>query len=555
MHDVAILKDIGLSIIFATLAAHLARLFRQPLILGYILGGILLGSPMGLNLVYAESSIEVISEIGLIFLLFIIGLEIKIPDLLRMGSSMLMMGVIQFFGCAALAAGAAHLFLDVQAGGQFDLLYLAVCLSLSSTLIVVKLLQDKFETHSTAGRLTIGILILQDIWAIAFLAFQPNLQNPDLLKIATSFGLGVLLVVSAFAFSRFLLSRIFLKMSRNPELILLTAIAWCFLIAGAAQEAGLSKEMGALIAGLSIGAFPYGSDIIAKITGVRDFFVTLFFVSLGLKMPPPSPALFQFSFIVIGVVVSSRLLTIMLPAWAFGKGLRIGAVTAINLAQISEFSLVIAALGESYGHISQGLASQILSATLLSSIFATYLIQYNDRLASWVVYPFHLLGLRKAGAHAKEQIAVENSQDILILGCFRWAMDLLDRIEEHEPDLKKRILVVDFNAALKKDLDRRGIAYLYADLAHSETLHHLHLEKISVIISPLSDTFLKGTTAAGLLRQIRQLAPHARIIMTADDEPQRKTLLENGASHVMSLSEAGGEHLFQLLMEEKNEAG
>src|SRR5687767_7288441 len=208
-HAATLLTDIAYGIIFAAVASHGARLLRQPLILGYVLGGVLLGSHLGFGLVTDEASVELISEIGLILLLFIIGLEINLRELMRMGTSMLILGCAQFFGCVLLGLAFFKPLGFTMGAGRFDLLYLAVAMALSSTLIVVKLLNDKFETGTTAGRLTIGILVLQDIWAIAFMAFQPNLLDPKLSGIAGSLGAGALLVAAAFLVSRYILARLF----------------------------------------------------------------------------------------------------------------------------------------------------------------------------------------------------------------------------------------------------------------------------------------------------------------------------------------------------------
>ncbi|HEX9478716.1 MAG TPA: cation:proton antiporter, partial [Methylomirabilota bacterium] len=288
VHDVTLLRDIALGIIFAAVLGHAARLLRQPLLLGYIAGGILLSSQMGFGLVSDAESIELISEIGLILLLFIIGLEIDLRELRRLGRSMLALGVGQFVINALLGAAFFSWLGYRVGGGRFDLVYLAIVISLSSTLIVVKLLREKFELKILSGRLTLGVLVVQDIWAILFMAVQPSLAEPGVLRIAQSIAGGAVLVGVAFLASRFILAPLLEISASRPELVLISSVAWCFGIAGFADQLGLSREMGALIAGVSISAFPYGSDVISKVTGVRDFFVTLFFVALGMKVPVPT---------------------------------------------------------------------------------------------------------------------------------------------------------------------------------------------------------------------------------------------------------------------------
>src|SRR5918996_5269014 len=211
-----VLTALGVSIVAAAACARLARSLRQPLILGYILAGAALGPHVGLGLVADEASIELISEMGLIFLLFIIGLEINVPALAQAGRSIVVSGLLQFPACAVLAWWAlGGLIAD---GDRFDRLYLAVALSLSSTLIVVKLLFDKFEMATFAGRVTLGVLIFQDFWAIGFLAVQPNLANLQAGPLLKSLVAGGGLVVAAVLLSRYVLPGLFRSIARSTEL-------------------------------------------------------------------------------------------------------------------------------------------------------------------------------------------------------------------------------------------------------------------------------------------------------------------------------------------------
>src|SRR5881296_1816306 len=354
-HD--LLAAIALSVIAAAALALLARTLRQPLILGYIAGGVVLGPHLGLGVVSDEASIQVISEIGLIFLLFIIGLEIDVPRVLQAGRTILVLGVLQFPLCAALTwyalAPAVSGF-----GGRLDGFYLAVALSLSSTLIGVKLVYDKLEISTFAGKLTLGVLIFQDLWAISFLALQPNLDRIGAGPLLRSLAAGAALVGMAALLSRYVLPTLFRAIATSYELVLITAIAWCFLVSGIAGQIGLSTEMGALIAGLVLAAFPYGMEVVARLSGVRDFFVTLFFVTLGLTIFPLSALL--------------RL------------DLRTAGVVAINLSQVSEFSLVIVNLGVEQGHVSPDVAGVVLYTLLLTAVLSTYGILYNHQIATGV---------------------------------------------------------------------------------------------------------------------------------------------------------------------------
>ncbi|AXR60052.1 cation:proton antiporter [Leptospira mayottensis] len=543
--SLSLLNDIALSIIFATFFSHIARITKQPLILGYVAGGLLLGPNLGLSLVVNEESIELISEIGLILLLFIIGLEIDLKELARMGKSMFILGVVQFVFCVLFGL---LFFREILSNfsGKFDLLYFSIALAISSTMIVVKLLHDKFEVSTIAGRLTIGVLVLQDIWAIIFMGIQPSLQDPQILKIVSSLGVGSILVCVSFLISRFFLSRLFQAAASKPELILITSIAWCFLLCGFAEKAGLSKEMGALIAGISIAAFPYGADVIAKLSGIRDFFITLFFVALGMKIPIPSIQIISVSLIAVVFVIFSRVLTVATPVYFSGRGLRAGIVTGLNLAQISEFSLVILSLGMGYGHISKELESTVLTSMILASVVSTYIIFFNDPISRFVLKLLGMVGLKEE-ERTESYTDGRPKRDIVILGYFRIAQSLLEEIEREKPEWLNRILIVDFNPVFRRFLEAKGIRWAYGDLANPETLHHLGIEDARYVICTISDMILKGTTNRRLLESIKGICHHTQpsIILTTDDVQEAEVLIESGAAHVIVPGRISGMSLFK----------
>jgi Kef-type K+ transport system membrane component KefB len=552
-HDVTLLRDIALGIVFAVAAGHLARILRQPLLLGYIAGGVLLGPHLGLGLISSNESIRLIAEIGLILLLFIIGLEIDLRELRRLGGSMLVLGVSQF-GINALLGLAFFAWLGYAGTGRFDLVYLAVVASLSSTLIVVKLLRDKFELKVLSGRLTLGILIVQDVWAILFMAVQPNLASPGVIPIASSIAGGAMLVGIAFLVSRFVLARLFEASASRPELVLLSSVAWCFALSGLAEQLGLSREMGALIAGLSISAFPYGADVISKITGVRDFFVTLFFVALGMKVAAPSATTLFHAALIMAFVFVSRFVAVVPGVTLLGHSAYAGVVTALNLAQISEFSLVILALGAGYGHVSTVVSDVVLTAMILTSLVSTYVIGANDYLARLLLRP---LSWRPSPPAGTAVTAGDGGppRDLVLLGNYRIAQSVLDLVEQRAPELKSRIMVIDYHAVRGRVVLSRGFHWAYGDLAHPEALEHLGLEHASVIVTTISDTFLRGITTRRLVANLRRLAPKAVIVMTGEERTDADDLMRGGADHVLIPGEITGERALEVLQLQTGGAG
>jgi Kef-type K+ transport system membrane component KefB/voltage-gated potassium channel Kch len=551
-----LLTSIGFSIIVAAILAFLARRLNQPLILGYILAGAVLGPHVGLHVVTDEASIELIAEIGLILLLFLIGLEISLPRLLRAGRAITVTGLLQVPICAGLAWVALGPFVATS-GGQFDRLYLAFASALSSTLIVVKLLSDKFELGTFGGRVTLGVLIFQDLYAIAFLAIQPNLQNLQALLLLRSLVAGVALVGGAWVLARFVLPAYFRVIAKSSELVVVSAMAWCFLVAGVAGWAGLSKEMGALIAGVVMASYPYGTEVISRVGGVRDFFLTLFFVALGLKIPEPSLPAVLAALGGVAFVIVSRFAA-MYPLFAFLRlDTRTAGVVAINLSQISEFALVIFSLGVTYKHISPAANSLILYTVLLTAVISTYGILYNHGIATRLAGLLSALGLRRwAGAAPAAATAStdgdggsdeDSGRDVFLLGVSREGLAFVQYLTRSAPALKDRLVAIDFNPEMLERLRAQGVEHHYGDIASMATLEHAGIGRAVIVISGISDWFLKGTSNLQILRSVRSLAPAARVIVTGDTAEGAQELYVAGADYVMVPSALTAEHLATLL--------
>ncbi|TMC77646.1 MAG: cation:proton antiporter, partial [Chloroflexi bacterium] len=241
-----LLSSIGICVGFAALIAAVTWRFRQPLIIAYLATGVIIDPNIGLRFITNQESISTVAEIGLILLLFVIGLEIDLRKMASGGAAVLLTGALQVPICVALGLAFFYLFGVQNAPHNYELLYLAACMSLSSTLVVVKILNDKFELDTLPGRITLGVLVIQDLWAVGMLAVQPNLLNPNLVPLLGSLWRGALLVVGGFAVAKYVLPHMFRMVAKAPELVLVSALAWCFFLAGAASLIGLSREMGAL---------------------------------------------------------------------------------------------------------------------------------------------------------------------------------------------------------------------------------------------------------------------------------------------------------------------
>ena len=537
MHGEHVLAAIALAIVAATVCGLAAKALRQPLILGYLLAGVAIGPEMGLGLVTDRESIGLIAEIGLILLLFMIGLEMDLQKLMGAGKSLTAAGLLQFPLCLGLGLLAARAVGVPLGGGRLDALYVAVAMALSSTMIVVKLLYDKHELSTMPGRITLGILVFQDVWAFLFLALQPTLLDPSVLAVARAAGQAVVLIVASLAISRYVLPRVFAFVAKVPELLLVCALAWCFLVAGTASAMGLSKEMGALVAGVGMSTFPYNLDVVAKVTNIRDFFITLFFVALGMQIPFPTGGLLLAAAAAAAFLLLSR--AVIVPIlYLTGAGLRGSLVPAINLAQMSEFSLVIAALGAALGHVGPGTVGVLTLVFAITAVLSTYLISYNHAVQRALAAPLRRLGLRDEREDLEEhEEGHVPARPVVFLGFFRDTSSIVEEFETAaeraaSDGFMRDVVVIDFNPAVLRELRQRRVASVYGDIAHMDTLHHVRLDSARVIVCTLTDQVLRGTTNLRLLKQSRRLAPGALFIGSSETLSGALALYDEGADFV-----------------------
>jgi Kef-type K+ transport system membrane component KefB len=548
MHE--LIGDITFSILFAWGLGLLAHFSRQPLILAYLLAGFFIG-PFGMGWVKSQESISVISELGLIFMLFMIGLEIDLKKIIRAGPVILfaaggqllggcLLGVLFFMGMG-LALG----------GGAFDALYLTVACALSSTVIIVKVLYEKRELDTLPGRVTLGILVLQDIFAILFLAVQPSLANLQVSVVLISIARVGALVATALILSRYVLPRLFHQIARRPELLLLGALAWCFLIGEIAEKLHLSREMGSLVAGVSISTFPYALDVTAKVTTLRDFFITLFFVALGMTIPIPNGSVIALALIIAAFTVVSRLVTTFTPLYLMKQGLRASLLPAINLAQISEFSLVVIQTGITAGHIKTETASAASFAFVVLAVLSTFFMVRSGEITRGLIGQLKKIGLRDLDhaqhAEAGHEGGHGETNRIVILGFFRAASALLSQIQQQNESLLEQITVIDFNPNVFRTLGDRGVHVIYGDISNVDTLVHAGIGKAEIIILSVPDSLLVGASNEKLVRHVRTLNPTARIVATADFLANVGDLYSAGADYVTVTRLTDAAELFSVI--------
>lgn len=521
MEHQSFLTDISISIIAAGIISVILRKLKQPLILGYILAGIILGPGIGFGIITNQENILLISEIGLIFLLFIIGLDINISEMISAGKNILVLS------CSQIVLGffLNYLFLNYLFPqlSPIETVYLSSALNITSTLIVVKLLNDKFEVPTLPGKLTIGVLIFQDFFAILFLAFQKDFINPQYSVILNSFLIGILLLSVSYLFSKYVISEIIHKNSDNTELILIITIAYCFLVSTVANILGLSKEMGALIAGISISNSPYSEEISLRISSIRDFFVTLFFVALGLQIPALNISYLKIPLLLMLVIIISRFLSVLYLNFVLKTGIRPLFITALNLIPVSEFSLVIVSLGLKYGHITKELQILIIMTMIISSIISTYIINYNHEIYKLFSKIFNFFEERESQP--------VHETDMLILGYNKNARELI-KVAKEKFGENYRITVADFNVANKKEVEKYNADWVFVDLSSYDSIKKLEKYNPKIVISLLQNIALKGTNNIHLLSMVKSIFRKSKVIFLGEDSEEEEKIKELGSKSV-----------------------
>jgi Kef-type K+ transport system membrane component KefB len=542
-----LVTELGLCLLAAGFLSALFERLRIPTIAALLGAGVLLGPTAGLGLVHSEQ-VETIANLGLTLLLFVIGLEVNPRALLASGRTLLVTGAVQvpltIVAAIAIFLALSPLLPDTFSS-PFSIVYLGIAGAFSSTLLVVRALTERRWMDTLAGRLAVGLLIFQDIWAIILLALQPSFESPKLAPIALTFGGIFLLVALATLGARFVLPSIFKSVAKVPDLIVSVALAWCFCVGLAGSNLGtllehlgldiplsVSLEMGALIAGMTIASFPYHHDVASRVSYLRDFFVTLFFVALGMSIPVPDGFHVITLALVLSVVTLATRLVVFFPLLYFTGLDRTNALDAsLKLGQISEFCLVIVYLGQKAGHIDSTFASVVIFAFVITALL-TPLLMTLSRTAPIRLGPL----LDKLGFKMPERLTDGLGHlarpRIVVLGFHRVGSALLQDLGRQHPEWLNDVLVVDINVQMHQAIRELGARVVYGDAGNPETLRHAHVDTAELVISTVPDELLKRTSNEAIVKAVRSVAPNAAVFACASRADRVQELYDAGATYV-----------------------
>jgi len=532
-----IFYDIGIIIIAGTLAGFLMHIIKQPIMLGYILAGIILGPITGI--VTDIHTITVLSEIGIAFLLFIVGLDLDLKKLKHVGGVASIGGLVQmlilFF--IGLVVGLAFGYSTLTS------IYIGLIIMFSSTMIVLKFLSDNKQIDTLHSRIIIGILLMQDVIAIISLSVLSQLENFSIISTFITLFTGITLIIAIYFFAKFVFPYIFKKAARSQELLFLLGLTVCFTFSFIFEKIGFSMAIGAFVAGVAIGNLPYNIEIGGKIKPLRDFFSVLFFTTLGLELIVGnySNIIYPLIALLVVVIIGKPIITTIIVA-LFGYKKRVAFITGINLAQISEFALILAAQGLLLNHISQEIYTIAILVAVISIISTSYFVKYEQGL--YQIFAKNLKFLDKLGRqrNAFELFRDDKKHNVVLCGYNRVGYSIMNSLQKGRKDF----IVVDYNPDIIKKLINRKIPCIYGDLSDPDILEHLHFDEVELVISTVPDFVVNEMIISQVMTKKRQ---HAKLILTAYSITEALELYKKGADYVIVPHLLGGEHVSVMLEE------
>ncbi len=514
--------------------AFVMRLLRQPLVVAYIAAGLVAG-PLFLQGVASEQiSWHAFAQFGIVLLLFIVGLSLNFDYIKRVGKEVLIGGTVQFFITALVGFGVMRLF----GFSVLPALFIGVAITFSSTIIVVKLLVEKKDLETVYGQYSVGLLLVQDVIAILLLIILNTVNTPGVWPVAVAMTLGKMTILGLVIIflSKKILPWIMNQVATSGEMLFIFTIAWCFGVASLVYMLGFGVEIGAVIAGLSLGSSPYQSEISSRLRPLRDFFIVLFFIVLGSElhldnlMSVLGPGLILSAFVII---VQPMILYIVMRRLGYKR--RSAFLAGVTAAQVSEFSFILVFKGQELGYL-QGSELGLLTLIALITIFiSSYLITYNNQLYHFLRPIFDALGKE----NNEEAQASKPLVSVWVLGYHRIGWKICDELEAK----KIPFAVIDFNPQTIKKLRLRGITAYFGDISDIEFLETLPLTTAKIIVSTVPEFEDQKT----VIHYVRKYSHDPIIIANLHHARDIGSLYSAGANYVMLTHLLGGQWLSEII--------
>lgn len=529
--------EVAALLVLGAAAGLVALLLRQPLIVGLIGAGIVAG-PAVLGVARSDEHIQLLSELGIAVLLFLVGLKLDI-------------GLVRSLGPVAVATGLGQVAFTAVIGFGLCLalgldpltsVYVAIALTFSSTIIIVKLLSDKREIDSLHGRIALGFLIVQDIFVVLSMVVVSAMAAgtgeasamAGLVRVVAGGGAMLLLVALVI---RFVAEPLTARLAQAPELLAGFAIGWAALLAATADYVGLGKELGGLLAGVSLASTQFREAIAARLSSLRDFLLLFFFIALGARLDLGSMGeQFGASIVLSVFVLVGNPLIVVAIMGAMGYRRRTGFLAGLTVAQISEFSLIFMAMGVALGHVAEPALGLVTLVGLVTIALSTYMITYSHQLAGWLDRPLRIFERghpwREAEAAGEVQGMAGGAPDVVIFGLGRFGGAVAERLRAHG----LTVLGVDFDPEAVRAWRRSGHDAVYGDATDPELVAALPLERTRWAISSIPNHAGGVTHDDHRLALISALHSHrfgGKVAVTTHASTEVDVLLRRGADLVL----------------------
>ncbi|ELY54382.1 sodium/hydrogen exchanger [Natronococcus amylolyticus DSM 10524] len=534
MSEIALAADFAIIIVVATAVGLIARQTGQPTIIAYILTGIILG-PVMFDVVTDEGLVDLMAELGLGFLLFLLGMKMRFEDIREILRPITNVAI----GQTVLQTALAFLVALVLGFDTTEVLVIALATVFGATPIIVKVLTDKDEITSLPGKIDVGVLIVQDIYLVVVLALfsADSLDNAG--EIATT--LAVIFVMMGFiglfsiASSRYLLPRVFRRIANNKDVFLIVAIAWAFLFIAIAEGFDLSVEVGAFLAGISLAQLPYSKELEDRITPITDFFILVFFASIGLQIEGVGALLayWQEAIIASIVLMVGNFWIMFYLIDREGFSVETSFLGSINMVQVSEFSLVVGALAFTQGYIGSDVLGYLSLMALLTMSVSTYIISYNHTIYRWVKPWFS----RFESEEKIDTDLAEYKNHAIAIG--------YDEVTERAlPVLEERygtVVVIDRKTEHIDEIEQEGrYDHIFGDFRHGEVRKAANLKNASFVLS--------SSVQVDVNKAVLDEAPDdTAVFVEAERIDDARELYDRGAAYVIMSTYLTAEKLSEFL--------
>ncbi len=535
--------ELTLVLVLAGGCALAINYFKQPSIVAYIVAGLMLG-PLGYWRLQQGETWHALSEIGITLVLFMVGLELDISELKKIGRKALVAGTAQVLITISFA------FITTVAFG-FSIIvaaYVALGLTLSSTIIVVKLLSEKKELQSLSGRLSLGILLIQDLVVLVVLMALSGsgeqsaaASAPIWEQIGLTLGKGILLAMLIAGISTYIFPRLLKVIGKSDELLLIFSLAWALGFATFVQlpMVGFSLEIGGFLAGLALSRSSVHHEISARIRSLRDFFTMIFFIVLGsqLRFDGLTSLLLPAVLLSLFVIVGKPLITLVILS-KLGYKSRTAFLTGITMGQVSEFSLILMALAAKLGHVSEATITLLTLVAIITIATSSFSIVRAEYIYNWFAEALDWFDT-KNGSAEKFQHESDLRNHVVLLGTHRTGGELAESFIKH----RQKFIIVDFNPDVAEHYSRLGVPVICGDASDpyiQELAGFAHAKLIVSTLPNLSDNL-------SVVETIRNKKLKAKLIIMAQTAPDAKILYKHNVDYVLLPHYINGLHLARIL--------